>query len=235
VTLFSDVLKGCDKEYERGRKQGKRKGGIKSHAMLKVSEGVPCLVRLSAAAVADGNYMKEIKNLERGSMVAIDRAYCHHGVFEELSEKGIFYTTRLKDIVKYEVMETFSCKGKPEGILRDERALLSIPKKAKLKNKKHEARVFISHSAASQIYIESVPNRFVLHFIPTHSSWLNLVERWFAEITNKRIRKGSFESVSQLIQAIKDYIKYWNKSGRVFKWTKKPSDILAKIKKAKAL
>ena len=45
-------------------------------------------------------------------------------------------------------------------------------------------------------YIESVPNRFVLHFIPTHSSWLNLVERWFAEITNKRIRRGSYESVA---------------------------------------
>ena len=49
-------------------------------------------------------------------------------------------------------------------------------------------------------YTESVPGRFVLHFTPTHSSWLNLVERWFAEITNKRIRRGNFESVGQLIQ-----------------------------------
>ncbi|MDR2716471.1 MAG: transposase [Treponema sp.] len=56
-------------------------------------------------------------------------------------------------------------------------------------------------------YLESRPNRFVLHFIPTHSSWLNLVERWFSEITNKRIRRGNFESVPQLINAIKDYIK----------------------------
>jgi transposase len=81
-------------------------------------------------------------------------------------------------------------------------------------------------------YLESKPNRFVLHFIPTHSSWLNLVERWFSEITNKRIRRGNFESVPQLIKAIKDYIKTWNKSGRSFTWTKKPSEILAKIEKA---
>jgi transposase len=84
-------------------------------------------------------------------------------------------------------------------------------------------------------YIETVPERFVLHFIPAHSSWLNLVERWFAEITNKRIRRGSFESVRELTTAIKEYIKTWNKSGRSFTWTKKPDEIIAKINKAKSL
>jgi len=83
-------------------------------------------------------------------------------------------------------------------------------------------------------YLATRPKRFVIHFIPTHSSWLNLVERWFAEITNKRIRRGSFESVPELIKAIKDYIKTWNKSGRSFTWTKKPGVILAKINKAKS-
>jgi transposase len=84
-------------------------------------------------------------------------------------------------------------------------------------------------------YLESRSNRFVLHFIPTHSSWLNLVEQWFSEITNKRIRRGNFESVPELIKAIKDYIRTWNKSGRSFTWTKKPSEILAKIEKAKSV
>lgn len=89
-------------------------------------------------------------------------------------------------------------------------------------------------TGAVREYLESVPGRFVQHFIPTHSSWLNLVERWFAEITNKRIRRGSFESVPELVAAIKDYIRTWNASGRSFSWTKKPDDILAKIRKAKA-
>ena len=83
-------------------------------------------------------------------------------------------------------------------------------------------------------YIESIPNRFVLHFIPTHSSWLNLVERWFAEITNKQIRRGSYDSVTQLTKAIKEYIKSWNNSGRSFKWTKTSDEIIAKINKAKS-
>ena len=81
-------------------------------------------------------------------------------------------------------------------------------------------------------YLESKSKRFVQHFIPTHSSWLNLVERWFAEITNKQIRRGSYESVEQLIKAIREYIKTWNKSGRSFTWTKTPNEILAKIRKA---
>jgi transposase len=83
-------------------------------------------------------------------------------------------------------------------------------------------------------YMESVPGRFVQHFIPTHSSWLNLVERWFAEITNKRIRRGSFESVPELTKAIKSYIKTWNKSGRAFAWTKTPVEILDKVRKARS-
>jgi len=81
-------------------------------------------------------------------------------------------------------------------------------------------------------YLDSIPGRFKLHFIPTHSSWLNLVERWFAEISNKQIRRGSYNSITQLTKAIKDFIKNWNKSKRTFKWTKEPDVVLAKIKKA---
>jgi len=81
-------------------------------------------------------------------------------------------------------------------------------------------------------YLDSKPKRFVLHFIPTHSSWLNLVERWFAEITNKRIRRGNFRSVNELKKAIKDYIKTWNNSGRSFIWTKSSDEIITKMKKA---
>jgi transposase len=83
-------------------------------------------------------------------------------------------------------------------------------------------------------YLASNPKRFVLHFTPTYSSWLNLVERWFSEITNKSIRRGSYKSVNELIIAIKKYIRSWNKSKRTFVWTKKPDEILEKIKKAKS-
>jgi transposase len=83
-------------------------------------------------------------------------------------------------------------------------------------------------------FFESVTGRFVTHFIPTHSSWLNLVERWFAEITNKRIRRESWSSVKELVKAIKDYIVNWNKNSRPFTWTKSADTILSSIDKAKS-
>jgi transposase len=81
-------------------------------------------------------------------------------------------------------------------------------------------------------YLASKPDRFVEHFIPTYSSWLNLIERWFAEITNKRIRRESWESLKELETAIIDYITGWNKSGRKFVWTKKAKEIQQSIDKA---
>jgi transposase len=76
--------------------------------------------------------------------------------------------------------------------------------------------------------------RFHMHFTPTASSWLNLVERWFREITNQRIRRGTFHNVKQLQQAITDYIDKHNEEPRAFKWTAKANAILAKVRRARA-
>jgi transposase len=73
--------------------------------------------------------------------------------------------------------------------------------------------------------------RFHLHFIPTSSSWVNMVERWFREITDKRIRRGVFRSVPELIAAIEDYMN--NHNPRVFVWTASVESIMAKIVKCK--
>lgn len=75
--------------------------------------------------------------------------------------------------------------------------------------------------------------RFHLHFIPTASSWLNLVERWFREITDQRIRRGAFRSVPELIAAIEDYMSNHNQNPRVFVWTASVGSILTKIAKCK--
>lgn len=77
--------------------------------------------------------------------------------------------------------------------------------------------------------------RFHLHFIPTSSSWLNLVERWFREITTKRIRRGTFHSVPELIQAIEDFIKENNKHPKPFVWTKSADEIIKKVNQCKAM
>jgi transposase len=71
--------------------------------------------------------------------------------------------------------------------------------------------------------------RFHLHFTPTYSSWLNLVERWFAELTSKWLRRGSHRSVAGLEQAIQAWIDTWNEHPRPFVWTKTADQILDTI------
>jgi transposase len=71
--------------------------------------------------------------------------------------------------------------------------------------------------------------RFVVHYVPTSCSWLNLIERWFAELTNKRIRRDSFLSVDDLIAAIEEFLAAWNEHPKPFVWTATVDSIVAKL------
>ena len=75
--------------------------------------------------------------------------------------------------------------------------------------------------------------RFHLHFTPTSSSWLNLVERWFREITDKAIRRGVFASVPELIAAIEAYLQASNDNPKPFVWTATAEQILAKVERGR--
>jgi transposase len=72
--------------------------------------------------------------------------------------------------------------------------------------------------------------RFVAHFIPTSSSWLNLVERWFGELTGKRLRRGVFVSVQDLVDAIHQYMAVWNQDPKPFVWTATVESIVEKLR-----
>jgi len=75
--------------------------------------------------------------------------------------------------------------------------------------------------------------RFVCHFVPTSSSWLNLVERWFRELSEKAIKRGSFVSVPDLQQAIEGFMQAWNENPKPFIWTATVGDIIEKIERAR--
>jgi transposase len=76
--------------------------------------------------------------------------------------------------------------------------------------------------------------RFVCHFVPTSSSWLNLVERWFRELTQKAIRRGSFLSVPDLKEAIDEFMHAWNENPKPFIWKATVEEIIKKIDRARA-
>lgn len=78
---------------------------------------------------------------------------------------------------------------------------------------------------------EDLP-RIHLHFTPTGASWLNLVERWFGLITEQAIRRGSFDSVRRLEEAINHWLAHWNQNARPFRWTKSAAKIKRSIRNA---
>ena len=75
--------------------------------------------------------------------------------------------------------------------------------------------------------------RFHLHFTPTSSSWLNLVERWFRELTDKAIRRGVFGSVPDLVAAIEAYLAANNENPKPFEWTATAEEILEKVRRGR--
>lgn len=76
--------------------------------------------------------------------------------------------------------------------------------------------------------------RWHLHFTPTSSSWLNLVERWFNELTARRLRRGAFSSVAQLIDAIETWAEHWNADPQPFIWHKTAQEIIEKVRRGRA-
>lgn len=77
--------------------------------------------------------------------------------------------------------------------------------------------------------------RFHLHFTPTSCSWLNLVERWFAELTNKRLRRGDFHNVAELIAASREYLAHSNEQPQPLIWTASAESILDKVERCNAI
>jgi transposase len=76
--------------------------------------------------------------------------------------------------------------------------------------------------------------RWHLHFIPTSSSWLNLVERWFKELTDKRLRRGRFTSEAELAAAVELWAEHWNDNPRPFVWAKTAEEIITKVSRGRA-
>ena len=72
--------------------------------------------------------------------------------------------------------------------------------------------------------------RFHLHFTPTSASWINQVERWFAAITERQIRRGTHRSTTELEQAIEEYLRVHNENSKPFIWTKSADHILESLK-----
>ena len=92
---------------------------------------------------------------------------------------------------------------------------------------------YSTHKHAKVLEWIECQKRVFLHFTPTSASWLNLVERFFSTLTQKRIRRGVFHSVDHLEASLKEYIESYNEDPRPLVWTKPATEILEKVERAK--
>ena len=90
------------------------------------------------------------------------------------------------------------------------------------------------HPAIKEWLAKPRQRRWHLHFTPTSSSWLNLVERWFKELTDKQLRRSSFTSVDHLIDTIDEWADHWNDDPKPFVWHKTAEEIIAKVRRGRA-
>jgi len=157
ITLFKEILKGA------GRKplEGKKKGGIKAHTLINSSENVPCLIRYSAAAHHDSQFLKEIK-LTKGSFITFDKAYVDYRQYETFTKSGVFYVTRLKTNAKFKLTDRYGIyKDEKDRILED--ADIEFKYKDKEGNEQiHKSRRIIYQDPDSGRLFEFVTNNFDL-------------------------------------------------------------------------
>ena len=112
ITLFSNVL---FKGVGRHPKTGKKKGGIKVHTVIHANEGVPSDIKFTSAATND-SFMLKPGSLGKGDIMAMDRAYIDYAKFEELTQRGVTYVTKMKKRLRYILWEDFMWQN-PDGLM----------------------------------------------------------------------------------------------------------------------
>ena len=106
ISLFKEILKNAG----RPGVDGKRKGGLKVHTLMKADEDVPCLVKMTAAAKHDTPFIQGLA-LPKGSIVVFDKGYNDYSQFDLWSGQGVFWVTRLKHSAKVEFLKDRAVSG----------------------------------------------------------------------------------------------------------------------------
>lgn len=119
ISLFKDILKVAG----RPRHDGKSKGGIKAHVMVHAAELMPCLLRLTKGSRHDQTFLKHL-NLPEGSFVVMDKGYTDYLQYNQWTEQGVFYITRMRDNARYETVLTLE-SDQDSSILKDEAITLT--------------------------------------------------------------------------------------------------------------
>jgi Transposase DDE domain/Domain of unknown function (DUF4372) len=181
IGLFKDILKGVG----RNPLTGKKKGGIKVHTIMKADENVPYLIRYSAAIKHDHNFLNEVYKIPKGSIITFDRGYVDYAKYEEFTQAGIWYVTRLKDTAVYEAKREYNIPNNADTrILKDERIILKFGKKKELQ---HYARRIVFYDKENDRVFEFLTNNFKLS---AEKICLIYKRRWQIELLFKQLKQN---------------------------------------------
>lgn len=181
ISLFKDILRGVG----RNPKEGKKKGGIKAHTIIKSSENVPCLIRYSEAVRHDHMFLKEVFNLEAGSIITFDKGYVDYATYETFTQSNIWYVTRLKGNAIYQAREEFDIPDTADsGVLKDEEIVLLHGEN---KQNEHRARRIAYWDSENERLFEFITNNFEL---PAEKIALIYKKRWQIELLFKQLKQN---------------------------------------------
>jgi len=180
LSLFKEILKGCGRKPQTGKK----KGGIKAHTIISIDEKMPCFVRFSEATKHDHVLLSEV-HLEKGSIITFDRGYVDYAEYERFTKEEFFYVTRLKSNAIYEAGKEFDIPDDADsGVLKDEEIIICYGKKSELK---HRCRRIAYYDAENERLFIFVTNNFDLE---AEKIALIYKKRWQIELLFKQLKQN---------------------------------------------
>jgi hypothetical protein len=181
IKLFHDVLKGAG----NAPASGKRKGGLKAHVMLQATEDTPCLVNLTSGATNDRTFLKSV-DLPKGSIITFDKAYVNFRKYQEWTQAGVSWVTRVLDqwVVKVIKQRKITEDQKKAGIISDEIVILGDPNN--IKTLKIKARIVQYIDPVSKKTFKFVTNN--KRMMPATIADI-YKRRWQIELLFKRIKQ----------------------------------------------
>jgi transposase len=167
---------------------GKRKGGIKVHTLIKSDQDVPCMVRFSASAAADSSFLKKV-DLAKGSIVVFDKGYNDYNTYNGFTERGITWVTRLRQSAAFELLEDrpMSELHQQQGIVSDQVIMLGATAQKDKRRTQVRARLITYIDLHSGNCLEFLTNNMKM----TAATIAGLYrERWQIEVLFKRLKQN---------------------------------------------
>ena len=181
ISLFKDILRGVG----RNPQEGKKKGGIKAHTIIKASENVPCLIRYSEAVRHDHLFLEEVHHLAAGSIITFDKGYVDYAQYEAFTKSNIWYVTRLKDNALYQAREEYDIPDSADsGVLKDEEIVLYYGDN---KKQEHRTRRIAYWDDENKRLFEFITNNFELS---AEKIALIYKKRWQIELLFKQLKQN---------------------------------------------